>query len=281
MADLIESLVRNQPLLAEEIQIIKPDGPHKAVQQVLRRAKALKPVVDAATQREAGLVASELQGLRKGLETNFRAAKSPFLSAGRALDQLFKDIDGPMEAAYRQVTGMVARYQDQIRRAVEMERARAEAELRAAEQMERRRLAELEQQKQDAEMKARMAEDPRERMDNQRVAQALSGAVEEQRVVMELQREELPVPAVQEAPKLVGGRTFVDYEVTVLDIYAFAAAHPELVEITLKKGATKEAIRLLDEAGKPLEMKGLRIYKQTKAAFVGAAAIRIGKERDE
>jgi hypothetical protein len=99
--------------------------------------------------------------------------------------------------------------------------------------------------------------------------------------MMELQREELPVPAVKEAPKLVGGRTFVDYEVTVLDIYAFAAAHPELVEITLKKGATKEAIRLLDEAGKPLEMKGLRIYKQTKAAFIGAAAIRIGREREE
>jgi hypothetical protein len=247
----------------------------------LRRARHLAPVVDAKTQREAGIVASELQGLRKGLEAQFRAAKTPYISGGRALDQEYKTIDLPMEEAYKYVTGLVASYQDQERRKLELARARAEAEARAKEEAERQHLADLERQQADAQMKARLAEDPRERMDNQRTAQLLGNAAEEQRVVLELQREELPVPAVKEAPKPTGGRVYVDYDIQVLDIHAFAAAHPELVEITLKRGATKEAIRLLDESGKPLEMRGLRIYKQTKASFVGAAAIRIGREIEE
>jgi hypothetical protein len=278
MADLILSLVRNEPLLTEDIQIIKPEGPHKAVTQVLKRAKALAPVTDAISQREAGIVASELQGLRKGLETTYRAAKTPFVAGGRALDQIYHDIDGPLERAYKNVTAMVAKYQDEERRKQELARARAEAEARQKEEAERVRLAAIERERQAAEMKARMAEDPRERMDSQRTAAQLAAAADEQRIVMELQREELPMAPVPQTPKPVGGRVYDDYDITVVDIRAFAAAHPELVEITPKRGAIKEAIRLLDEAGKPLQMAGLRIYKQTKASFVGASAIRIAKE---
>jgi hypothetical protein len=277
MPDLILSLVRDEPLLTEEIKIIKPDGPHKAVQAVLRRARVLLAVSDGHTQRAAGIVASELQALRKGLEANYRAAKAPYLAAGRALDQLFKDIDEPLKREYDRVTGLVSAYQDQERRKTELAKAKQDADQRAKEEAERKRLAELERQKQDAELKARHAEDARERLDNKRVVNQLEGAIEEQKVVLALQQEEFPMTRAEETPKVVGGRVYTDYDIEEIDIHAFAAAHPELVEIKLKRGATKEAIRLLDEAGKPLVMAGLRIRKYTRASFVGAAQIRMAK----
>jgi hypothetical protein len=278
MPDLILSLVRGEPFLTEDISVVKPDGPHKAIAQLLRRSKNLPEVIDAKTQREASLVASEIQALLKGLETQYRALKAPYVAGGRSLDQQYNDIAGPMRAAYQHAANLVAAFQTQERRKQELARARAEAEARAKEEAERARLTEIEKAKQEAEIKARLAEDPAERLDNQRTAQQLANAAEEQRVALELQREELPMAPVPEAPKLVGGRFYYEYDIQITDIYAFAKAHPELVEITLKKGATKEAIRLLDEAGKPLQMPGLRIYKQPKAAFVGAATVRITKE---
>lgn len=278
MADIIQTLVRNEPLVIEDIRIIKAEDANKAVAQVIRSAAAITEVSDVKSQRRAGIVASELQALRKGLEANYRAAKAPLVAAGRALDQTFRDIDGPLLAAYQHLTGLVSGYQDQERKKVELERAKLEADVRAKEALENRRLAEIQQAKQEAEMKARLAEDARERRDNQRAAEQLAEAEKEQKIVIELQKEEFPVTTIQEAPKPVGGRTYTEYEITVLNIFLFASAHPELVEITLKKGPVKDLVRAMDERGEPLVLKGLRIRKYTKTAFVGAASIRIAKE---
>jgi hypothetical protein len=280
MPDLMLTLVKNQPLSAGDFVIVKPEGPHKAMAQVLRQAKNITAVESDAEARTAGIVASALQGLRKGLRANYDNEKAPILAGGRGLDQLFHDLDGPMEREYKRITGLYSGFADQKRLQADLQRARQEADIRAAVQAEEQRLADLERQRQTAELKAKLAEDPRERIETKRELAQLNSDVDEAKLRVEIQREEVPMERVPETPKPVGGRVYTDYEIDVEDAHLFARQYPELVEIVVKRGPTKERLRQLDEAGKSIQLAGLKVRKFTRSSFVGAASIRIEREKE-
>lgn len=276
--NLIVGLVRDEPLVVADCRVIKPDGPNRAMQQVLKRAEAIVAVSDEASQRRASTVAQELQGLRSGLKANYSNAKQPVVSLGRALDNTYNELDRPMEIEYKRIDKLVSAYQDGLRREAELARALAEAEQRERERKERERLIALENAKQEAEMRARMAESKRERREAERTAEALLPAIEAQRIAVEVETENVPV-SFEEAPaKPPGGRVWTQYVVEMTDEFTLAREHPELVKITLKQAAAQEFAKTLDEAGKPLICKGLRITKTTRTSFTGAAAIRIDRE---
>jgi hypothetical protein len=276
--DLIVAHVRDLPLVVADCSVIKPPGPNAAMQQVLKRAAGITDVFDETSQRKASTIAQELQGLRSGLQANYKNAKQPVTSLGRALDNTFKELDRPMEIEYRRIDQLVSRYQDDLRRKAELAKARAEAEQRARERQEREHLAALERTQQEAALRARLAEDAREKAEATQLAKTLAPAIEEQKIIIELQGENLPVPMDEPPPKPPGGRVWTQYVVEMTDPLAVAFEHPELVNITLKQAAAQEFAKALDEAGKPLVAKGLKIQKHTRTSFTGAAAIRIDKD---
>jgi hypothetical protein len=276
--NLIVGLVRDEPLVTSDCRVIKPDGPIKAMQQVLKRAEAIQDVTDELTQRKAATVAQELQGLRAGLTANYKNAKQPITSMGRAIDNVYHELDRPMEIEYRRIDKLVSLYQDGLRRKVELAKAKAEAEQRERQRKEQEQLAALQRAKEDAERRARLAEDAAERKDALRTAAALTPVIAEQEISSELQRENLAVPFEESPAKPPGGRVWTQYVVEMTDPVAVALEHPELVTITLKQAAAQEFAKQLDEAGKPMTAKGLRMQKFTRTSFTGAAAIRIDSE---
>ena len=144
--NLIVGLVRELPLVVADCRVIKPEGSHKAMAQVLARAKKITEVTDERTQHEASRVAQELQGLRGGLKANYHNEKHPVTSYGRALDNVFKELDRPMEIEYKRIDKLVSLYQDDLRRESDLAKAKAEAQQRERERVERERLATLERQ---------------------------------------------------------------------------------------------------------------------------------------
>jgi multidrug efflux pump subunit AcrA (membrane-fusion protein) len=277
--ELILGLVREQPLVVSDCRVIKPEGPNRAMAQVLKRAEAITEVNNEATQRQASTVAQELQGLRGGLAANYRSAKQPVTSFGRALDNVFHELDRPMELEYRRIEKLVSAYQDQIRRQAELAKAQQEAEQRERERQERARLAALERAKQEAELKARLAESARERREAERAASALTPAIEAQKIALAVETENAPITFEDPPPeKPPGGRVWTQYIVEMTDPVALAIEHPELVKIELRQEQAQAFAKNLDEAGKPMVCKGLIMKKVTRTSFTGAAAIRIDKE---
>jgi hypothetical protein len=278
--DLIIALVRDLPLVVADCQVLKPSSSHQAMAKVIARARLITEVGNEDQQRRAAVIGQELQGLRKGLEANYRNAKQPVLSFGRTLDNVYKELDRPMEIEYQRIDKLVSLFQDKVNREAELERARLEFAQREKERKEREQLAALQRAQQEAAMKARMAESAREREEAERTAQALAPAIAQQQFAVDIESETLPISMSEKAPKPPGGRTWTEYTIEVTDPFAVAKAHPELVRIELKMAAAKEFAKTWDEAGKPLEKAcpGLRIQKQTRTSFTGAAAIRIQGE---
>jgi hypothetical protein len=276
---LIVGLVRDEVLTVADCRVIKPEAPHRAMQQVLARAAKITEVENETDQRVAARVARELQGLRKGLEANYRSAKQPITSMGRAMDDVYHELDRPMEIEYRRIDKLVSLYQDEITRARELARAKMEAQQREAERAERERMMAMERAKEEAQLRAKLAESTREKNQALRTAASISLGIEEAKIALELQRENQPIVLdEQSSAKPPGGRVWIQYIVEMIDPVAVALEHPELVNITLKQAAAQEFAKSLDEAGKPMVCKGLRMQKQTRTSFAGAAAIRIDNE---
>jgi hypothetical protein len=276
--NLILALVRDEPLMIADCRVSKPPGPNKAMAQVLARAKTIAAVTDEESQRAAAVVAQELQGLRTGLSANYKSAKQPVTSFGRALDNVYHELDGPLEREYRRIDRLVSAYQDELRRAADLVKAKAEAEQRERERKAREELALLQRKKEEAELRARLAESRKEREDAERMSKSLVQGIEQQRIAVEVESENVPISFEDPPTKPQGGRVWVQYVVEMVDEQAVALEHPELVKITLKQAAAQEFAKALDEAGKPMVCKGLIMRKLTRTSFTGAAAIRVDQE---
>lgn len=274
----IELLVGGVPL--QEITVSKHKDAMEAWETLLKRAKAIKEVTDVKSQAKAALVAQELQGLRKGVEANYRAAKAPLLAATRALDTLFHELDSPLDAALGIIDKLVSGFHDKQRLEQETAEATRKAEERRLEEERLAKIRELERQKRDAEMKLKLAEDAREKQAAQRQAAKLTEKIQTEVVALQVERENLPVANIpQEIPKASGTRPWTEYLVEMTDPIALYNAQPQLLKIELRVGAAKEYAKSLDEAGKPLDsVPGLQIRKSTRTSFVGAASIRIHGE---
>lgn len=276
----VELRVRGEPLLSEEITVLRPQEAMVAMEAVIKRAERITEVNDPKSQGKASLVAQELQGLRSGLEANYRAAKAPVLAATRALDTLYKELDQPLEVQYKRIDRLVSGYHDEQRRQQELAEARRKAEERRVEEEHNRKIRELQREKEEAERKARLAEDAREKQAAQRQAAKLKEKIQTEEITKQVERENLPVASIPEPiNKPIGGRPWTEYIVEMTDPIALYNAQPELLKIELRLGPAKEFAKALDESGKPLDsIPGLKIQKTTRTSFIGAASIRVHGE---
>jgi hypothetical protein len=274
----IELLVGGAPL--EEITVSKRKDAMAAWETLLKRAKAIGEVNDVKSQAKASLVAQEIQGARKGIEANYRAAKAPLLAATRALDTLYHELDTPLDTELRQIDKKVSAFQDEQRRQLEMAEARRRAEERRIEEERLRRIKELEREKEEARIKLKLAEDARERLAAQRQVAKAEEKIQTEQVSLQVERENLPVTDIPERIiKPSGSRPWTEYLVEMTDPIKLYNAQPQLLKIELRLGPAKEFAKSLDEAGKPLDsVPGLQIRKTTRTSFTGASSIRIHGE---
>ena len=276
----IELLVAGVPL--QEITVSKHKDAMAAWETLLKRAKAMGEVTDAKSQEKASLIGRELQGLRKGVETQYHAAKAPLLNATRALDALFHELETPLAEAIKSIDRKVSSFRDKQRLELEVAEATRKAEERRIEEERLRKIKQLEREKAEAEMKLKLAEEAREKAAAQRQMAKAEEKIQTEQVAMQVERENLPVANIpHEIPKPTGGRPWTEYLVEMTDPIKLYGAQPQLVKIELRTGMAKEFAKSLDEGGQRLDsVPGLQIKKTSRTSFVGAASIRIHGEEE-
>ena len=217
-------------------------------------------VVTIRTHNQAVAGADALRGLRaitKAVESSRTAAKAPVLELGRRIDAAAKEFNASAEAEIARITAMLTAHETEQRRIdAEAERKRFEEAFKEARRRlaeEAARMAEI----QAAERAERAAVNERERAaaEARRVA-AEQAAATERAAAAERQAN---LPVVTERPKVAGTVVREEWNFDVLDLKAFAQAHPDLVEITVKRAAVLQKIR-----GGVRQLAHARIYEETK-----------------
>lgn len=217
-------------------------------------------VVTIRTQNQAVAGADALRGLRaitKAVESSRTNAKAPVLELGRRIDGAAKEFNASAEAEIARITAMLTAYEVEQRRiAAEAERQRQEEERRRQAE-EAARMAEITRQQQAAARAELLANTERERAaaEARRIAAESAAAIE--RAAAAERQANLPV--VTERPKVSGTVVREEWNFDVLDLKAFAQAHPDLVEITVKRAAVLQKIR-----GGVRQLAHARIYEETK-----------------
>lgn len=277
---MIATLVRGQVLLTDEIEVTRPEAALEAMKVIIARAQKIEKITDQASQARASLVAQELQGLRKGLKANYDLAKAPINSAGRALDAIFHELDGPMEAEYKRVSREVAIYQAHIKREADLAAAKEEAKRLVEQKKVQAKLDEMRREREAAEIRLRMAEEEAEKKRAQDKLNKIDINIEAKNIELQLQKENIPLPTEEIVEnKAPGGRGWVKYICTCTDPIKLYEAHPELIKWELRQSPAQSLAKHLDESGKALDsIPGLNIQKEGKMSFTGATAIRVHGE---
>jgi hypothetical protein len=217
-------------------------------------------VVTIRTHNQAVAGADALRGLRaitKAVESSRTTAKAPVLELGRRIDAAAKVFNASAEAEIYRITAMLTAHETEQRRIdAEAERKRQE-EARRMVAEENARLAEIARQVQAAERAERQAlnERDREAAETRRMVAEQAAATE--RAAAAERQANLPVAI--EAPRVAGTVVREEWTFEVADLRAFAQAHPELVDITVRRADVLKLIR----AG-VRELAHTRIYSETK-----------------
>jgi hypothetical protein len=217
-------------------------------------------IVAVSNQQQATIGADALRGLRavsKAVETSRITAKAPVLELGKRIDAAAKTFTLSVDHEVARITALLTAYE------VERIRIAAEAQLKRFEEERRRlaeetaRMAEITRQVQAAERAERQAlnERDREAAEERRMV-AEEAAAAERAAVAERQAN---LPVVAERPKVAGTVVREEWNFEVTDLRAFAQAHPDLVEITVKRAAVLQKIR-----GGVRQLAHTRIYEETK-----------------
>lgn len=223
-------------------------------QDVMDDSATIITVSTPATQKAAIEAARAIASLLKAVETSRKEAKAPVLDLGQRIDAAAKEFIKDVLAEEARLKRMLTDYEiEQRRLAMEAERKRQEEErkLRAAEEA---RLAEIRRREEAARRDAMMAENEAQRIAAER-AQAAAAA---ERAAAAAARP-IAAPAPIQPVKAAGTIVRDEWNFEVTDLAAFASAHPDLVDITVKRAAVLQKIR----AG-CRQLAHARIFEETK-----------------
>lgn len=225
--------------------------------QVLEAAKCVDVIRSDFQQQEAVEALRGLKGLQKEVESSRSAVKAPVLDLGKRIDATAKTFLETVDAEVLRLTRLVTDHEaEQRRKAQEAERKRLEAEAEAR-RVEQTRLAELRRQEEEARRVEQAAATESQRLAAEERRREIEAQAQREEDEAKLRRASAPVTL--EAPKPAGVSVSQPWTFEVLDVRAFAAAHPDLVEINVRRSAVLGKIR---EGAR--EMAGLRIYQETK-----------------
>lgn len=217
-------------------------------------------IATVASQAQFAAAAEALKGLRsvaKAVESSRSAVKAPVLDIGKKIDATAKAFVAEVEHEITRLTGLMTQWEIEQRRiAAEAERKRQEEE-RRARAAEEARLAEIRRQQEAAARAELLANTEAERAaaEARRIAAESAAAVERETAAARA----AAVPAVVEAPRVAGTVVREDWTFEVTDLRAFALAHPDLVDITVRRADVLKLIR-----GGCRQLAHARVYTETK-----------------
>ena len=225
------------------------------------------------TRQEIATALADVNRLLKEVEKGRTEVKAPVLALGRKIDAAAEEFSAPLAAAQKRLQSVLtedAKQQARITREAEEKR---QAELRRQQEEERKRQAEIDRQAREAEQ-ARLAAERAER--EAKTAEARAAAQEAARkaadeaAALAVQKEKEAAAAKLEqaellcqpvAPAKAAGTTVRNlWTFDVVDIHAVYKAHPDLVELTVKRADVLALIR-----SGTREIPGLSIWQETTA----------------
>jgi vacuolar-type H+-ATPase subunit I/STV1 len=217
-------------------------------------------VAQVASHAQFAAAAEALKGLRsvaKSVEASRTAIKAPVLDLGKKIDATAKSFVAEVDQEITRLTGLMTQWEIEQRRiAAEAERQRQEEERRRLAE-ETARMAEIARQVQAAERAERQALNERDREAAETRRMVAEEAAAAERAAAAQRQANLPV--VVEAPRVAGTVVRDEWNFEVTDLRAFAQAHPDLVEITVRRADVLKLIR-----GGCRQLAHARIYTETK-----------------
>jgi hypothetical protein len=198
-----------------------------------------------------------LRVMAKSVEASRVEIKSPVLEIGKKIDQTAKTFLAEVDVEITRLTGLMTQWEIEQRRiAAEAERQRQEEERRKQAE-EAARMAEIHRQQEAAARAEMLANTEAERAaaEASRIAAEQAAAVQKAAAV----ERQANLPVVIEPPKVAGTVIREEWTFDVHDVIAFALAHPQLVEITVRRADVLKLIR-----GGCRQLAHARIYSETK-----------------
>lgn len=238
-------------------------------------AAGIISIVDPVEQSAAVTALRLLKSISKEVEASRKAAKAPVLDLGKRVDGIAEKFIAPVAEQESRLTKLLNDFEveQQRLRDEEARKAQAEADRVAAE--ERKNAEGLRAQRAEAERQLAAAREAASNAETKEELAASRKAVEEAtRRVVDLggqieAREDAAIvaqsfPAAPAKPTATAPTGFVaqrPWTFEVLDLKAFAAAHPDLVEITVRRSAVLDLIR-----GGCRQLAHTRIFQDTRVS---------------
>ena len=245
-----------EALLAEKPEFLKKLD---ALVDAAERAKA----EDDETLGRCGDLVKSYRAIIAHVEATHKAVKAPYLEGGRLVDAERKAMLAPVEAAKAKVEAIGNAYVAKREAEAKAERARIEAEQRAAAEAAARAERERIEAEQAAARAAADAESEEER------EAAASAAAEAARRAEEAQRAAALAPAAPAERTLIhsdAGATVGGKQEWLCEVEDYAKAMRHVRSDPKVKEAIDAAIKRLVRAGQR-ELTGVRIWPVSKANF--------------
>ena len=249
------------------------------------RAEALvhrtrKDVQEVSTPEEFELArqaAGEIKGMLDEIENDRKAAKTPFTTIGRTMDDLAHRVAGPVKNEQDRILGLMSQHVAKLE-AARQKKEREEAEARRLAQIEAdRKVSEAQLAAQKAQEQLRLAQDAIERGHLREVAQQRENALLQQQLAAELAAdvEELG----KEPPKsfVPGGRVNHAYDFELINVQATCEARCyRLLRWELDILACRDSVKNQLEGFPEIEptLPGIKITKRLNVSVKAASRIK-------
>lgn len=250
-----------------DLGISLTEDAHALKDDALESAALIGKVTNASEQEIAVAAAGKIKSALDLIEKARKAAKEPFLEAGKRVDDACKTFRVELENEWGRLThDLIDEFQRQERRRIDEEKRKQEAELKRIEderQNEIRRIAQAEaaeRAKLDAQEKAAKDETERARILSEKAALE---AVTHQKMADVTDSASMQAAIASEpilATKARGQIVKEDWEITITNPYELAKFHPDCVKIE----ALLLPIKTLLNQG--VTVKGVTAKKVTKTS---------------
>lgn len=274
----IVPFVGEEPLTSSSVEIrINPDDRLRA-KALVERTNLIMNVSDDLTFSAARQAAGELKAMLDEIDSARKASKQPFAAVERAIDNLAKDVAGPLKGAQNRLLGLLggyvakleaARKAEQLREAEARRRAQAEADRKVREAQEARDQAQAALRAAKSEIEEAKRREEAQRRENQLLQQQL--AAELAMDVESLGKDAEPAPGL-----VPGGRVDHRYEFQLESIQQVCAAGLwRLVRWELDLRACQDAVKnQLDNGVEEPSLAGIRITKKLNVSVKASSRIK-------
>lgn len=253
-------------LSGEGYTLIVPPDADTAKAELIKHSALIVEVKDAASAAAASSQLKKLSDMRIAVEKSRTKIKGPVLEVGKDIDSKAKAFVGPIEAEEKRLQGLIGAHAQQV------ERERQEAARKQQEEIRKQVAAEAEAKRAEEEAAAKQKAAKAAEWADDDVAEKAKEAARLAEAELETKRQEaakaataaLTTGLVANTAPVAGVSMVPDFE--VLDVQAFYAAHPDLVELTVKRAATLDRIKaFMSNHGDQLPtLPGLRVFTAAK-----------------